>query len=197
VNVPDTALTTFPADDHVFAAFVRQAYLALDDHARRDPATLEASLRRWHTRAVVRERHSLASFGEPTWYVYRDGHPGVKVEEAWWQADDAPTVEFGADGVFTFADDAVCELVGLAPGALVGCHWTDLVPASARGDDGAWIWEQLDRAGWVQSVFDLPLGTGVRIIEYRTERVGDGRFRSHWRGLATTAAQDSREAISA
>ena len=197
MDVPDTTLATFPADDHVFAAFVRQAHLALDGPGRRDPAALEASLRRWHTHAVVRERHSLASFGEPTWYVYRDGHPGVRVDEVWWQAADAPTVEFGADGVFTFADDAVCALVGLQPGGLVGRHWTDLVPASARGDDGAWIWEQLDRAGWVQSVFDLPLVTGVRVIEYRTERIGEGQFRSHWRELATVAAEDSPEALSA
>jgi PAS domain-containing protein len=196
VDVPDTKLTTFPADDRVFAAFVRQAYLALDP-AHREPASLEASLRRWHASAVVRQQDGLASFGEPRWYVYRDGHPGVKVEDAWWQAEGAATIEFGADGVFTFADDAACELVELAPGALVGRHWSDLVPPSARDDDGAWIWEQLDRTGCVQSVFDLPVATGVRVIEYRTERVADGHFRSHWRQLATVDAKPSREEIGA
>jgi PAS domain-containing protein len=197
VNVPDTQLITFPADDHAFAAFVRHAHLALDDHGRRDPSKLEASLRRWHTHAIVREQDGLASFGEPKWYVYRDGHPGVKVDDAWWQAEGAATIEFGADGVFTYADDAACELVDLAPGALVGRHWSDLVPPSARDDDGAWVWEQLDRAGFVQSVFDLPVATGVRVIEYRTERVAADHFRSHWRRLAMVDREDSREAISA
>ena len=121
----------------------------------------------------------------------------VKADDAWWQAEGAATIEFGADGVFTFADDTACELVELAPGALVGRHWSDLVPPSARDDDGAWIWEQLERAGSVQSVFDLPVATGVRVIEYRTERVAEDHFRSHWRQLATVDAKPAREEIGA
>jgi PAS domain-containing protein len=121
----------------------------------------------------------------------------VRVEHDWWQADGAATVEFSADGVFTYADEAACALVDLPPGTLVGRHWRDLVPPTARPDDGAWVWEVLDAGRVVQSVFDLPLATGgYRVIEYRTERVGTGRFRSHWRPFAMVEA-GSQEMVGA
>ena len=60
-----------------------------------DPGQVQTALRRWHTRAQVRPQHELARLGETTWYVYRDGHAGVRLEQDWWQADD---VRHGAPG---------------------------------------------------------------------------------------------------
>ena len=109
-------IITFPKDDTAFAAFVRSTIAALDARARVDPGQVQAALRRWHTRAQVRPQDALASLGDTTWYIYRDGHAGVRLEQDWWQADDVATARLGEDEVFVDGDDAACQLVDLPPG---------------------------------------------------------------------------------
>jgi len=184
-------VATFPRDDAAFASFVRTTLAGLNGESR-DPAVLQARLRRWHSRAIVQPQDDLAGFGDDTrWYVYRDGRAGVVSEEGWWLADDAARVEFGHDGTFSSANAAADELIGIE-GGLVGHHWSDLLAPAARSEDGAWLWTILDAGDVAQSVFDLPLPDGRRkVIEYRSSRAPDGdRYQSVWRELAVIDVGD-------
>ena len=160
-DVPVDDPITFPKDDTAFAAFARSTIAALDARARVDPVQVQAALRRWHTRAQVRPRDALASLGETTWYVYRDGHAGVRLEQDWWQADGVATARLGEDEVFVDGDDAACRLVDLPPGGLRGVPWRVLVPPEARETDGEWLFGPLKDGRPVQSVFDFPRADGV------------------------------------
>jgi PAS domain-containing protein len=179
-------IVTFPKDDTAFAAFVRSTIAALDAQARVDPAQVQTALRRWHTRAQVRPQNALASLGDTTWYVYRDGHAGVRLEQDWWQADDVATARLGEDEVFVDGDDAACQLVDLPPGGLRGVPWRVLVPPEARETDGEWLFGPLKDGRPVQSVFDFPRADGSRrVIEYRTIWLPDERiYLCRWRELA-------------
>ena len=179
-------IVTFPRDDTAFAAFVRSTIAALDAQAREDPAQVQAALRRWHTRAQVRPQDALASLGDTSWYVYRDGHAGVRLEQDWWQADDVATARLGEDEVFVDGDDAACRLVDLGPGGLRGVPWRVLVPPEARDTDGEWLFGPLKDGRPVQSVFDFPRADGSRrVIEYRTIWLPDERiYLCRWRELA-------------
>ena len=154
--------------------------------ARLDPVQVQAALRRWHTRAQVRPQDALASLGETTWYIYRDGHAGVLIEQDWWQADDVATARLGEDEVFVDGDDAACALVDLPPGGLRGVPWRVLVPPEARETDGEWLFGPLKDGRPVQSVFDFPRTDGSRrVIEYRTIWLPDERiYLCRWRELA-------------
>jgi PAS domain S-box-containing protein len=188
-------VATFPRDDVAFAAFVRNALGDLGPDAH-DAAALETRLRRWHSRAIVRPQADLAGFGRSsTWYVYRDGRAGIVSEQGWWLADGCAWVAFGRDGTFTASNPAADALVGM-DGALVGRHWSDLLPPTARDDDGSWLWALLEDGSTPQSVFDLPLADGRRkVIEYRSSRRADGEgYESYWRELAVI--QDRTSAAS-
>ena len=182
-------IITFPKDDTAFAAFVRSTIAGLDAHARADPGQVQAALRRWHTRAQVRPQDALASLGDTTWYIYRDGHAGVRLEQDWWQADDVATARLGENEVFVDGDDAACALVDLPPGGLRGVPWRILVPPEARETDGEWLFGPLKDGRPVQSVFDFPRSDGTRrVIEYRTIWLPDEHiYLCRWRELAVVA----------
>jgi PAS domain-containing protein len=184
-------LATFPRDDIAFARFVRTAVERIPAANRSDPASLQAALRRWHTRAIVRPREAIAGYDGPTWYVYRDGQAGIRSEADWWQRDDVATARLGEDEVFIDGDDAACALVGREPGGLRGVAWRELIPAEARDDDATWLFGGLQDGKPVQSVFDCPLPDGRRrVIEYRTAWVADERiYLCRWRGLAVIDAE--------
>ena len=182
-SVPTVA--TFPRDDVAFAAFVRSALAELGAAAA-DPGALQARLRQWHTRALVQPQADLAGFGPATtWYVYRDGRAGVVSEQGWWDAEGCAWVAFGREGTFTASNAAADELIG-TEGGLAGHHWSELLPPSAQGNDGSWLWTILEAGRPAQSVFDLPLPDGRRkVIEYRSSRAPDGDgYESFWRELA-------------
>jgi PAS domain-containing protein len=185
-------LSCFPAEDAAFALFVRttQARLQADDEPM-TPEALETSLRTYHTRALVRRRNPLAALGEDVWYVYRDGHAGVKVLDDWWQCTDCASVVFDRTGAFVEADDSACALLDLPPGALAGRRWRELVPGRAPRPDSADLWRILETHGSIQSVFDVPLPDGgFRVIEYHSERTEDpDRFTSRWRAIADIPAE--------
>ncbi len=123
---------TFPRDDTAFAAFVRATMAKLGPDEREDAAAVQAALRRWHTRALVRPQDPMASFGGTTWYIYRDGTAGVRLEQEWWQAEGVATARLGEDEVFVDGDDEACRLVDHPPGGLTGVPWRELVPVEAR-----------------------------------------------------------------
>lgn len=180
-------IATFPRGDATFAAYVRASLERLPPADRSNPALLQTALRRWHTRAIVRPRDPLAAFGDATWYVYRDGQAGIRLEEDWWQGDDVATARLGEDEVFVDGDDEACRLVGRPPGGLTGVPWRELIPTEAREDDAEWLSGGLKASGPVQSVFDAPLPDGRRrVIEYRTAWIADeGIYVCRWRELAT------------
>jgi PAS domain-containing protein len=181
---PDVRLATFPTDDAVFAAFVRGCWTGLHDQAQRSPAELERAIRRWHRNAVVREQAALAELWGATWYVYRDGRAGVRLEAGWWQEPGVARVRFDSSGRFIDANDAADALTGRR---VEGARWTELVAPEATEGDAAWIWETIARDGYAQSIFELPLDGGTRrVIEYRTEVTDQpGEFVSYWRELTT------------
>jgi PAS domain-containing protein len=180
-------LAIFPGEDKAFARFVQLTRQGLIAESRAvEPASLEAALRRFHTRATVMPQASLATLGGPVWYVYRDGHAGVRVEQDWWrQPEIAEIVVHSVSREILEANDAACALVDMAPGQLVGWDPSRLVqvlePAVAAG-----FRELLDAQGWLQSVFDFPRADGgFRVIEYHTRTTDDpSRLVSYWRELA-------------
>jgi PAS domain-containing protein len=182
-------LVTFPRDDTAFGSFVRATIEKLPPAARADPGALQAALRRWHTRAIVRAQSPLASFGGVAWYVYRDGQAGVRTDETWWQEPGVATAYLGEDDRFIGGDDAACALVDRAPGGLAGVPWRELVPSVAREDDATWLFGDLKQTP-VHSVFDFPRADGSRrVIEYRTGwDPGQGWFVCRWRELAVIDA---------
>ncbi len=179
-------LLTIPRDDQAFAEYARRC---LDgDDVRLDPIRLQAALRRFHTRASVYRKAETRPFGnEEIWYVYRDGRAVLRDDPEWWTREDAAWVAFDDTGRFTAANDRACALVELGPGELVGRRYTDLIPEHGRP---AWVWEILAATGSARSTFDHPLRDGARrIIEYRIETVGEGRYESRWRELVTLDAE--------
>jgi hypothetical protein len=183
-------IVAFPRADSAFAAFVRATVAGLDAADREDQKAVESALRRWYTRAIVRLQDPMAGFGGVTWYVYRDGHAGVQVEQDWWQAPGVATARLGEDEVFIDGDDEACRLVERGPGGLCGVPWRELVPESARETDATWLFGPLKDGRPVQSVFDHPLAGGRRrVIEYRTAWLPDERvYLCRWRELAVIDA---------
>jgi hypothetical protein len=179
-------IATFPRQDAAFAAFVRTTLARLDPADRTDPAAVQRALRRWHTRAVVRRRDPLASYGSETWYIYRDGQAGVRQEDDWWQRDDVAVARLGEDEVFIDGDDHACRLVDRRPGGLAGVAWRELVPSEVADDEAGWLFEGLQDGVPVQSVFDFPLPDGGRrVIEHRTAWIAEDRiYLCRWRELA-------------
>jgi PAS domain-containing protein len=176
-------LATFPPDDAVFAAFVRGCWSGLDEEGSGSPEELERAIRRWHRGAVVRPQERVAELGGSTWYVYRDGHAGGRLEAGWWQEPGVARVRFDSSGQFVEANEAANAIAGRP---LVGVGWTELVAPEAAEDGGGWVWETLAREGHAQSIFELPLEDAHRVIEYRsevTERPDE--FVSYWRELTT------------
>ena len=180
-------IATFPRTDAAFARYVRAAIERLPPADRTDPAKVQRAIRRWHTRAIVRPQDPLAAYGAATWYVYRDGQAGVRLEEDWWQSPDVALARLGEDEVFVDGNDAACRLVDRPPGGLAGVPWRELVPSEVRDDDAEWLFGGLQESGPVQSVFDFPLPDGGRrVIEYRTVWVPEERiYLCRWRELAT------------
>lgn len=188
-------LATFPRTDAAFNRFVRATFERLSPDERDDPAAVQAALRRWHTRAIVRPREAIAGYDGPTWYVYRDGQAGIRSEEGWWHADGVAIARLGENEVFIDGDDEACRLVGRGPDGLRGLPWRELVPVEARDDDAEWLFGGLKDGRPVESVFDCPLPDGRRrVIEYHTNWVEDERvYLCRWRGLALIDA-DGRPA---
>jgi PAS domain-containing protein len=189
-------IVTFPRDDTAFAAYVRSTLDRLPAAERRDPAAVQAALRRWHTRALVRPQDPLASLGGTSWYVYRDGSAGVRSDQEWWKSDTVATARLGEDEVFVDGDEAACDLVDRPPGGLAGVPWRELVPSEARDTDGEWLFGPLKDGRPVQSVFDFPRADGSRrVVEYRTVWLPDERiYLCRWRELAVIVPEPPSQA---
>lgn len=180
-------LATFPRGDAAFRAFVRSCLAESPANERADPACLQARLRRWHTRAVVRVQSDLARVGpEPTWYVYRDGHTNLGMQEGWWTSPGIASVSFDASGTCIHADAAAHALLGRTPGVLDGLHWRAFLPEEFETVNDDWIWDLITTEGSVNSVFEVPLyDGGRRVVEYHCEwRDDPPRFVGFWRELA-------------
>jgi PAS domain S-box-containing protein len=185
------SFAVFPAHDRLFSAFVQQAYAQVRATSTPTPEALEAVLRTYHTRAVVRPQASLAGFGDgEVWYAYRDGRPGGRAGDEWWLDPGVGHVTFSDDGRYLTADDEACRLVGLAPGALVGLTLFDVVVPGGREAMESVAMAEFEQTGTMHSVFDCRLPDGsTRVIEYRSERSATpGVNRSAWREFALIEA---------
>ena len=193
-TIPTVA--SFPRGDETFAAFVRDAMARLERADRLDPASLQAMLRRWHSRALVREQDALASFGVATWYVYRDGQAGVRIADDWWQHDGVAIARLGEDQLFVEGNDEACRLVDRPPGGLAGVSWRELVPPAARDDDATGLFGDLKERP-VHSTFDFPLPDGSRrVIEYHAAWVPEeGIYLCRWRELTVIDSASTQALI--
>jgi PAS domain S-box-containing protein len=187
LTAADVVLSCLPTTDTSFARFVARRRRELPRGLSASPAELQAAIRRWYPRAVIREQTDLGSLGRRTWYVYRDGSPNVATHDHWWTEPGTARVEFDAEARFVAADDHAAEIVGFRPGELVGKTWRDVVHREAQAENPEWVWQTLDETGRVMSVFDCPLPDGRwRVVEYRSQTTDDpDRYVSFWRELVT------------
>jgi PAS domain S-box-containing protein len=186
----DITLSCFPSKDRSFARFVERRRRELARGAAASAAELQAGIRRWYPRAVVREQSKLGALGPPVWYVYRDGSPNLEGHLHWWEQPGAGRIEFDGRGLIVAADDRAAEIVGVRPGDLTGRSWRDVIPADAQADEWDWVWQTLNESGRVMSVFDCRLPDGRRrIVEYRSQKTDDpNRFIGYWREVETLEA---------
>jgi len=186
----DVVLSCFPSRDRSFARFVERRRREVPRGTAASAADLQAGIRRWYPRAVVREQSTLGSLGPPVWYVYRDGSPNLEAHLHWWEEPGAGRIEFDAQARFIAADDRAAEIVGLRPADLIGRSWPDVIPSAAQADEWDWVWRTLNETGRVMSVFDCRLPDGRRrIVEYRNQTTDDPhRFVGYWREIETLDA---------
>jgi PAS domain-containing protein len=166
-----------PADDPIFAERVGVALEAALANGRDPEVDLaERQLRTTYPRAQLRRRDSVADIGgeAPVVYAYRDGAALAAVGgDTWWTALGVARVVISA-GRYVEANPASAELFGRPRDDLLGRVAGELTVADSRVDR-AWLWEQLQRAGRLQSIsrIELPAGQPVR-VEFVTLLDGDG-----------------------
>lgn len=135
-----------------------------------EPGELQTALRRAFSRAVVRAKDPLAtfgSFGPDIWYCYRDGRLTAQDEEArWWEADSVAHVVIDQSNRYVEANAAACALLGVAPGGLHGRRWSEFAAPGAE-EDAEWLRQSLQRHGNGFSTFSLLRKDGSALdIEY-------------------------------
>jgi PAS domain-containing protein len=194
-------LLCFPPHDEVFTRVAMSQLVALADAGpgRLTPERLEASLRDRFPRTAVRQQDSLASLvpGQ-AWYVYRDGRysPFADVDP-WWERSEAAWIEIDDDGRYLDASDAALAIMGATRDALGTLSTGDLADTPIRSLV-PWVWELARETGILQSTSILrPLDGRPPVgIEYRLERVADGRWRSSMRMIpredASVTSEDGR-----
>ncbi len=160
-------LVAFPRDDLAFVEYVRRC-------AGRSPVPtaelLQARIGAWYPHVSVVKRSELSGFGEPLWYVYRDGRILAVHGDRWWEQPGTARLAFGRDGHFLSASPKVAAILGIDADALVGRHWMSLVGARAACEDIDWLWETVLRAGSATSVAQIVRGDGTPTwIEYHLE----------------------------
>jgi len=122
---PMTDVRAMPRSDVVFERVARR----LADRST-SPRDLQARLRAFFPRAVVRERG--LSHEPPILYIYRDGRYQHDLDDAWWEADEVATVVIDvASGTIVEASPGLATLVQGSGEALVGRPWTDLIGPDA------------------------------------------------------------------
>lgn len=168
----DVVLLCFPPVDAVFGEVTRRA---MDTVTSLEPGHLEAYLRQVYPAAVVRERHTLASFGRPAWYVYRDGRYSPFSDDPWWEAPDAASILVGDGGQFLDASPAALELLGVdlptlraaTPGSFTVPAYQSVVP---------WILQLIQDTGELHSTTMLRPADGRPDlpVEFRVVKDADG-----------------------
>jgi PAS domain-containing protein len=122
---PMTDVRAMPSSDVVFGRVARR--MAARSTSPRD---LQAQLRAFFPRAVVRERG--LSHEPPILYIYRDGRYERDHGGTWWASDEVPTVVIDVEaGTIVEASPGLARLVQGRGEDLVGRPWTDLVGPDA------------------------------------------------------------------
>lgn len=161
------AILCFPAGDTTFASLATGALAS--SPGGRTPEALANALRATYPSVVVRKQEATAAlgFGE-RWYAFRDGHLSATEAERWWDDDRLAKVVIDQTNRYAEANDAACELFGLAPGQLIGRSWEEFAePATAEAAEALRL--TLQRQGHGDSTFRLTRPDGTQFdIDYHT-----------------------------
>jgi PAS domain-containing protein len=121
-------VNTIPSHDVVLRRVVEQVS---DAASPLSPAELEAQLRPLYPRIAVFE--GQLSGERSHLYVYRDGRYEPEPLDAWWAAEDVPSVRVAlATGRIVSASKAWATLMHADERALVGRHYLDFVLPAAQ-----------------------------------------------------------------
>lgn len=135
----------------------------------RTPEALTAALRPTYPSVVVRKQDATAAlgFGE-RWYAFRDGYLTTAEVHRWWDDDRLARVVIDQTNRYAEANDAACQLFGLAPGQLSGRSWEEFAePATAEAAEA--LRQTLQRQGHGDSTFRLTRPDGTQFdIDYHT-----------------------------
>jgi hypothetical protein len=122
---PVTDVRAMPRSDVVFERVARRL-----SEVSTSPRDLQARLRAFFPRAVVRERG--LSHEPPVLYIYRDGRYERAHDDGWWAAEGVATVSIDVvSGRIAEASPGLATLLRGAGSELAGRPWTDLVGPDA------------------------------------------------------------------
>jgi PAS domain-containing protein len=177
ITVRGTVLLTFPPEDVAFAAHARRLAGGVAGH---DPRALESQLRELYPRAMVRERETLASFGERAWYVYREGRYSPFADgPPWWQAPGTACFTFGADGRYVDGNEAALAIYSVTLDELRASRAGEF-GTEAQRDTIPWVLQLLTDTGMIHTTAVIRPRDGGRdrLVEVRVER--DPTDRGRW-----------------
>ena len=177
VVIRDVAVLSFPPGDVVFRRATEQAIGAVDAV---DPREVQRVLRGMYPHAVIRARESLASYGGPAWYVYRDGrYSPFSHEGRWWEDPSVARIVIDDAGNYLDANDAALALLNVTLDELRAAKAGDFtVPQFRRAVP--WVLQLLQDTGELHSTSilrprdgrpDLP-------VEFHFARAADGPGRN-------------------
>jgi len=159
-------LLCFPPTDRALRRKATELLAALPGPT---PDSLEAVLRPFYPRIVVRERADVAGFGERGWYVYRDGRVSPFGGDRWWTDPGAARTVIAADGAYVDANDVALELLGIGRAALASARAGDFTSPEHR-ENVPWLRQLLLDTGEVHSTSIMRRGNGEDVeIEYHLE----------------------------
>jgi PAS domain S-box-containing protein len=189
ITVSNATLLCFPEIDVAFGSFVRETYASL---ATPSQETLERDVRRIYPSTVVRERETLAGFGERAFYVYRDGrHSPFGEDGAWWETPECARLVIGPDGRYEDGNEAALELFGVDRDALLQARSGDFTTPEHRSHV-PWLLQLLRDTGELHSTSVLrPRHGGPDLaVEFhlRLAEDGSGRMISSFRPVPLEAA---------
>ena len=167
---------TFPADDAVFAARVRQIVGSAPDEEAAALRYVIERLHPLHPEVSARFRIGLAGFGDRVLYVFRDGAIIRDGSDEDWLHDPATArVVTDAAGTYVDANAGAEHLFGLSRDEIVGAAAGSFTRPDVRIEDRDALWRALDQHGRFHSLAILACPDGTEeSVEFVTVRDGDG-----------------------
>lgn len=148
---PPTSITTLPATDVAFRAYVLRAMRRMPEPTLDG---LALRLHRLYPHAVVRHDGD-------GWIAERQANAADLAGTHWWRDPSLPRVRYDAQALILEANEAARDFLGHE---LVGHHWQDFVTAGTT-DEVAVMLEILAEVGAAESRFRMPRADGS-LIEF-------------------------------